>query len=213
MTIGTDSETDRRANLNEFLESTTFHGVKYVFFSRRWWVRLIWGLLVIAAWTGFLLQAYKSISRFISFPTSTTITVESPESLEFPAITACNFNYFVNSSITDNLVRSALSKVSFIDRPEFTDEDKAILDFNLFGWETLTETAGIQADDFILECSWKLCFGLPCCGYRNFTKVITPMGNCFTFYGKDMFVSRGGPSGGLTIVLNIQLDEYFWCGF
>jgi hypothetical protein len=167
---------------------------------------------VIAAWTGFLLQAAKSISRFASFPTSTTITVEHPERLEFPAVTVCNHNYFVDSSITNVSVRAALSKVNFLDNPGFTADDIAILEDH-GGWKGFTEKIGIQAEQFILECIWKLCYGLPCCSYRNFTKVITPMGNCFTFHGTDMFVSRRGPAGGLTIVLNLQLDKYLGVGF
>lgn len=206
-----EPDSDRWAYLREFLDTTTFHGVRYTG-TGRWWARLIWRALVFAAWVGFLVQGINSIKRFASFPTSTSIQIQYPERLDFPAVTVCNFNYFVNSSVENDTVRSALRTVDFIEAypDSFTEENKRILD-EAGGWEYLTLTAGIEAVDFITECSWKV--GVTSCSYRNFTKVLTPMGNCFTFDSTNLTTSRGGPSGGLTIVLDVELEEYLAVGF
>ncbi|XP_062502644.1 acid-sensing ion channel 4-A-like isoform X2 [Corticium candelabrum] len=203
---------DKWALLREFLNSTTFHGVKYTV-NGRTWARLLWCVLVLVAAGGFLSQAISSITRFASYPTSTSITYKTPDTLEFPAVTICNFNYFVNSSVKNDTVRSALQKVTFTEPLQtLTDDDKTILD-SAGGWENLTSDAGVKAEQLIVECYWKVNELLLNCNFENFTKVITPMGNCFTFTSPQMVVTRGGPSGGLNVILDIQLFEYLAEGY
>ena len=97
-------------------------------------------------------------------------------------------------------------------RNEFQDQ---CLAFKTFVDTTITlEEAilngGQSIDDFIVECEF---LGVPCDLERDFIPVMTPLGLCYTFNGRNederyKNVSGIGYRHGLELILNTQQDEF-----
>ncbi|KAJ7385334.1 hypothetical protein OS493_016411 [Desmophyllum pertusum] len=73
--------------------------------------------------------------------------------------------------------------------------------------DSVKQSVGHQVDDFILQCIWKG----EVCGPENFTLLYNFVyGNCYVFAGENMTqnVSVPGNENGLSLILNIEADEY-----
>lgn len=94
-----ESKTQENNNLpsayaiwTSFVDATSLHGIRYVFWRRPLWARIGW-LIILLAFTGYyLFTAYKSITNFASFPINTVITQKYVDKLDFPAVTICPLN-------------------------------------------------------------------------------------------------------------------------
>ena len=84
----------------EFTDSTTLHGLKYVFKRRHFLVRSIWILLLVALFTYYVLTVYRAFSKYYSYPINTLVTTKQDlKEMNFPAVTICSHNYFAKSKL------------------------------------------------------------------------------------------------------------------
>ena len=74
--------------LNQFLSSSTIHGLAHIPASKRLW-RLFWILIVTAGFTVSSVLIWMSFSGWRESPTSTTISIKPITELRFPNITVC----------------------------------------------------------------------------------------------------------------------------
>ena len=99
-----------------FASKTTLHGLRYAVqnglsIPRR----AIWLLFLCAAASAYTYNSTLSIKRFVSRPTKTVITQETPtDGLKFPAVTICNLNKFMKTKIDmkdeeENFVKMGLN--------------------------------------------------------------------------------------------------------
>ena len=99
-----------------FASNTTLHGLRYAVqnglsIPRR----SIWLLFLCAAAGAYTYNSTLSIKRFVSRPTKTVITQETPtDGLKFPAVTICNLNKFMKTKIDmkdeeENFVKMGLN--------------------------------------------------------------------------------------------------------
>ena len=95
---------ERSSPLSEwkvFASNTTLHGLRYTVqkglsIPRR----VTWLIFLCAAASLYTYNATVSFERFVSRPTKTVITQETPtDGLKFPAVTICNLNKFMKSKI------------------------------------------------------------------------------------------------------------------
>ena len=75
--------------VNEFLETSTIHGLSYISSSHSKISKCLWSLVVIAgfAGAGYLIQS--SFSDWRESPIASSVSTHSIADLEFPTVTVC----------------------------------------------------------------------------------------------------------------------------
>ena len=77
---------------DNWVNNTSLHGIRYVFWRRPLWARIGWLLLLLAFTAYFLFTAYMSLDKYFKRPINSVITQKYVSSLEFPAVTICPQN-------------------------------------------------------------------------------------------------------------------------
>lgn len=77
----------------DFVNNTSLHGIRYVFWRRPLWARIGWLLILIAFSAYFLFTAYKSLEKYFNHPINTVITQKYVNEMDFPAVTICPLNF------------------------------------------------------------------------------------------------------------------------
>ena len=75
-----------------WVNNTSLHGIRYVFWRRPLWARFGWLLILLAFTAYFSFTAYMSLDKYFDRPINTVITQKYVSSLEFPAVTICPQN-------------------------------------------------------------------------------------------------------------------------
>ena len=85
---------------SEYVENTTAHGVVRIF-TKHYSVlrRLFWLVVFLGAAAACLSNCINKIRFLASASTSTAVTINRVRPLEFPAVTVCNLNFFIASSL------------------------------------------------------------------------------------------------------------------
>ena len=78
--------------LREFCSETTAHGFGRLATASSAVERLLWLVCLLAALTYTMIQGYRIVSEFFSFPVDVKVEMKHVEDLEFPAIVVCNMN-------------------------------------------------------------------------------------------------------------------------
>lgn len=78
--------------LKAFVNATSLHGIRYVFWRRPLWARIGWFGILLGFTGFFLFSAHGSIIKFVKRPINTVITQKYENELEFPAVTICPLN-------------------------------------------------------------------------------------------------------------------------
>ena len=64
-----------------------------------YYFRLVWAVFVVGALSYLVLMIFKNFQRYYSYPTTTLVTVKHVHSLDFPAVTLCNYNQVRRSKL------------------------------------------------------------------------------------------------------------------
>ena len=83
----------------EFIDSTTLHGIRYVFMKRRIVIRLIWLVLLLASGGYYIFTVYKAFTKYVSRPINTVVSRTDLNEMDFPAVTICSLNLFSKSKL------------------------------------------------------------------------------------------------------------------
>ena len=75
-----------------FVDNTSLHGIRYVFWRRPLWARIGWLLILLAFTAYFLFTVHISLTKYFDHPINTVITQKYVSNLEFPAVTICPQN-------------------------------------------------------------------------------------------------------------------------
>ena len=100
----------------DFLTSTTFHGLSYIHGSKSMYRRVIWALLFLVSTICLLVSLYLSLEKYLLYKTIVSTTITRSTELEFPAMTICNLNYFRKSKIVDGPLKHFLDHQSDADK-------------------------------------------------------------------------------------------------
>ena len=89
-----DERSEKKSNYQKYAENTSVGGLSFVLSGSSKVRRILWLVILLSciALSFYLLR--NSITKLIIKPSATTITNEPNLSLEFPAVTICNLNWF-----------------------------------------------------------------------------------------------------------------------
>ena len=171
-----------RKTWNKYVESSTLHGLQYVFTSRTNARRILWAVFLLLAISWFSFQSFKLLKKYFSYPVTTKVSLKYEAMPDFPAVTICNFNMFKNSVVKTSGYDELLNHFSKAQRETLglptANESIDISKYDDLNLTRVYFKAGYHINDILLRCIWN---GKPTCDYRNFTPVLTSMGLCHTF--------------------------------
>lgn len=203
----------------KFVDTTNTHGVRQIFIGKSLIRKIFWGLFFLFSLIVCLYNVSMSISFFVSEPTATTVTSRHVPRIRFPAVTICNMHLFRTAYLEQynltNLTRATLNlRIKNPDNVinEFREQclrHKTFVDTSITLEDALME-GGQSLEDFVVDCEF---LGVPCDLRKDFTPVMTPVGRCYTFNGRNALEQYKNVSGigyrhGLELVLNLQQDEF-----
>ena len=96
---GNDNSKTSADMWEDFLDSTTLHGIRYVFQRRQTPIRLIWFVLLLTAGGYNKFTIYRAFSKYYSRPFNTVLSTKNLNKLDFPAVTICFQSQFVRSKV------------------------------------------------------------------------------------------------------------------
>jgi len=85
-------------HVSNFISNSTLHGLHFCFDKKHLIRRIVWTMILIAAFGYVGEKIYASLVQFFQYPMSTTTTlVYDKQSINFPAFSICNLNDFRKS--------------------------------------------------------------------------------------------------------------------
>ncbi|KAJ7377745.1 Acid-sensing ion channel 2 [Desmophyllum pertusum] len=200
---------------NSFVESSTLHGMRYVFTSPTTFRRILWAFFLLSGMGYFSFHSSKLLEKYFSYPIATKVTLVHEKEPDFPSVTICNFNMFRKSLVNAYNYEQVLRYTTRDQFGKFAgiEINDSNIDWSVYEGVNMSlvyHLGGHQMQDMLKGCSWS---GEKC-SYKNFTPVLTSMGLCHTFNsgksGQDILrVKDAGAKFGLSLMLSIEQSEYF----
>lgn len=203
----------------KYITSTSTHGIRNTFTGKSKIRRLFWGVLVLCMAAAFLQGAIVSIVHFANVPASTTVHTQHVSKLRFPAVTVCNLNGFQLEYLVQKNIKELI--ISAIDKNPTTEDEigsqcKAKFEASRDPAEDIISLADMIAnggqplEELVVECFF---LGKPCNLSDVFIVYPTPIGNCYTFNGRNvdkqyLSVTGAGFRHDLELTLSIHQNEY-----
>ncbi|XP_072173183.1 uncharacterized protein [Diadema setosum] len=97
----TDDDTVLNRLIENFVNTTTAHGIPNIYRSKSTVQRAFWTLAVLICLSAFILEGTRLIRTFLSYPYSTRNDIVSMSELEFPAVSICNVNMMRRSMLAN----------------------------------------------------------------------------------------------------------------
>lgn len=183
-----ENDTGRKRKVKKFLKNSSFNGALYIFASKSWTKRILWGIVLLLSIGGFLAITIYDIVRLVREPTSTSISLTRQDELKFPAVTICSLSLFNTATLraqdtsntcsnpnVDNLLSTVFSDT--ISKCEMAARSLAACTGN-YSWGELTEVARNELSSIITGCDYA---GKQCDITNEFQPVNTIAGRCYTF--------------------------------
>ena len=195
----------------EFFESSTIHGLSPMYSAKNIYTRIFWITVFTTSFSLLTWQVAKLITKIYKYETVTNIQSTLLENMEFPAVTLCNVIPFRQSQL-DKLDLSFMQK---LDKTLTETEQKRIVRVQISRMlgkmpDKELYNLGHSNESFLLP-KLKLCsFSDKKCKLgQDFRTIMDPsIGNCFQFGDKTKTQNQSGPESGLSIVVNVNQDDY-----
>ena len=98
--------------VSNFISNSTLHGLHFCFDKKHLIRRIIWTLILIAAFGYVGEKIHASLVQFFQYPMSTTTTlVYDKKNINLPAISICNLNDFRKSLFEGTLLQKAFRTI------------------------------------------------------------------------------------------------------
>ena len=97
--VGNDNTQTSTVIWREFVDSTTLHGIRYVFMKRQIFIRLIWMVLLMSSGGYYIFTVYGGFTKYYGRPVTTLLSRKRLREMDFPAVTICPLNLFTKSKI------------------------------------------------------------------------------------------------------------------
>ena len=167
---------------NSFVESSTLHGMHYVFTSPTTFRRILWAFFLLSGMGYFSFHSSKLLEKYFSYPIATKVTLVHEKEPDFPSVTICNFNMFRKSLVNAYNYEQVLRYTTRDQFGKFAgiEINDSNIDWSIYEGVNMSlvyHLGGHQMQDMLKGCSWS---GEKC-SYKNFTPVLTSMGLCHTF--------------------------------
>ncbi|PIK45100.1 putative acid-sensing ion channel 1-like [Apostichopus japonicus] len=172
----------------KFADETTLHGIRYVTNSRLHKARrLLWFILLISMAIWLVFGIMSGIRKYFTYPVSTVVEFNYVKTIDFPAVTFCNYNQFRRSKLeTYDPVFQQILLALVVKQGVDIDWDyhDSLYNDNHWNMTEVAITSGHQLEDMLLSCTWNRG---EACGPQNFTTTITDFGlvsNCYVYRGR-----------------------------
>ncbi|XP_058873486.1 acid-sensing ion channel 1C-like isoform X2 [Acipenser ruthenus] len=219
-------ESMRPSDLQVFANSSTLHGISYIFsYGPMTFRRFLWTLSFLGSLGLLLLVCVERVTYYFTYPHVTKLDEVAAPNLTFPSVTICNLNEFRFSKITRNDLFHVGEMLELLNNnyeiantqlaePEVLAALKDKANFRGFKAKPFNMTdffnrTGHDIGEMLLQCTYRgeSCYPI------NFTTIYTRYGKCYMFNsGLDgnpvLTTLKGGMGNGLEIMLDIQQDEY-----
>ncbi|XP_033095715.1 acid-sensing ion channel 1A-like [Anneissia japonica] len=162
-----------------------------------WLSLLIFGLIMLT------IQLWVGVEHLMSRPILSVVKVVYEPSLEFPAVTICNFNMFRKSYING----LGHDYVDYIHKLHSGEHGVSFDKVNHINMTAFYLAAGHQKKDMVKLCEWQ---GQQCSA-DDFESSLTDFGLCHTFnsaLNTPKVVYNKGARFGLRLQLDLEVDEY-----
>ncbi|XP_069832283.1 acid-sensing ion channel 5 [Dendropsophus ebraccatus] len=212
---------ERRKYTHDFALSTSFHGLHKLVKGDDTGIsgqirRVLWGVVVLVFVMAAFSQVCMRVINYFSCPTTTSVTVQYVEKIEFPSVTFCNLNRYQTNAVNNlsvaffmwNIVSTVLH---YSNAGKNSGDLQEVLDFlqlnQNFSIKDFTKNHGFYINNStLLKCDF---FGNPCYP-EDFEHIFTEYGNCYTFnYNSSISKKRVSTSGrGLSVLFDIKQSEF-----
>ncbi|GFO08327.1 eukaryotic translation initiation factor 3 subunit f [Plakobranchus ocellatus] len=205
----TAKHTTAKDLIHEFSQTTSMHGVSHIAAQGPAWRRILWSILVICFVAWAIHNVAQILSDYNSHPVMTSVSSEYQSKMDFPAVTICNLNRIRLSHVHLPLLEAIQHYILL--GLEVT-QINTFINLMMRSYNSAQQRdMGHQIEDMLFRCN----FGHELCTPENFTYAYNVQyGNCYTFasnhdpYRKEWTTMRAGPKHGLSVVFDIQYDEY-----
>lgn len=166
----------------EFVETTTFHGIRYVFCGDSKFRRFIWLLFVLLATGVFTWNIAVLLKSYLNKDVVTRAGVLYQDKIAFPSVTICNFNQITNSYVEKLSQEYSNNDTLLIEQyfrgemAAYDEEDIQNLTPIKFSYKDLIN-ASHKLENMLLKCKLQ---GEKCLPF-DFDRIMTNMGVCYTF--------------------------------
>ncbi|XP_041377194.1 uncharacterized protein LOC121389619 [Gigantopelta aegis] len=193
-----------------FTETTSLHGLRYIWLKDTFTVRRLFWLVLVLACVG--LMSYQIVDRIVYYyrwPVNVNMQVNYNKTLEFPTVTICNENVFRATAAAWSGDYQLISHM-FGDVTSFSSSDLSQYNASHVTYESLVRSSAHKREDLIVKCQWRG----ESCGPNNFSEVLTDHGLCYMFNGQydsldlPFYAYAAGSENGLSLTLNIEQYEY-----
>ena len=188
------------SHVQDLIDTTSFHGITYIFDKKHPIRRVIWFLITVSAFIYSMLKVYESTVNHFSYPFNTARMRQYVDEMDFPAVSFCN---------TNDMRMSVLNG---------TKVDHAILEANPNGvkvsgeeYREMQRLAAHDITEMLVDCE----FDGRKCSKANFTQFNWQQGDrCFTFNSGQpghpkLSVLGPGKRNSLTLTINVQHYDYY----
>ena len=197
-------------HVQDYVESTTTHGVVRVFGGNATYLkRFVWLIIFLASFSGLLTIFVNRAQRLHNAPKSTTLDYSQASSLPFPAVTVCNQNplkvtYLEREGLLDFFI-------CWLDRPNSTVSSCAAVLPEMAAQRPLIDvlTDGGQSEKEFLQ--WCFFHNDTCKGRGiSVQPVFVNSRPCFTINSDvNTTLSATNPQQALNLVLNLNNSAFF----
>lgn len=114
------------------LEESTAHGWPNIARRKNWCVRIMWFILLLAAFAGCGYMIYRAIYTYFQYPISTQISNTKEIPSQFPTVTFCNINPFIKPVLGytyKEFLDYIFIEQGFNDKPNASDYEYDYYDF------------------------------------------------------------------------------------
>ncbi|CAN2388760.1 proton channel activity [Pristimantis euphronides] len=212
---------ERRKYNHDFAISTSFHGLHNLVDRNTTGTsgqirRVLWGVVVLAFVIAAFSQVCIRVVNYFSWPTTTSVTVQYVDKIEFPSVTFCNLNRYQTNAVNNLSIAFFMwhivsTVLLFSNDGKYSNNLQELIDFlqlnQNFSIKDFTKQHGFYINsNTLLKCDF---FGIPCYP-EDFAHVFTEYGNCYTFnLNSSKSHKRVNTSGrGLSVLLDIKQTEF-----
>ena len=146
----------------EFLDSTTLHGIRYVFMKCHVLVRLLWLVILLSSFGYYIVTVYRAFDKYYSRPINTLLSHKHVKRMDFPAVTICPMSHFSRRKI-------------------FMTDDDPLFESSGLNISACAVTSGIRG--------YRPCgLSMLCCCTPFLESDLVELPNCTTQYRQDLLV-------------------------
>ncbi len=185
-------------HIDSFISDSTLHGLHFCFDKKHLVRRIVWTLILLAAFGYVSEKLYASVEEFFKYPMSTTTTVIYENNMAMPAISFCNRNDFRKSVVEGSKLQKIFD--GHLGYNAVTVEE----------YRNIVENSNHRLQDMLIATEG----GDTISNFENFTTfwASSGTGKCYTYnsgkIGPIMTKNKTGDRGSFSFVFNVEQYEY-----